>query len=72
MAKIGTIILIFCSFSVFFLFFSQVSWPIMTCLLFLEHLDTLLAEMSFSLDLYAFVILKKFINFFQFISASCF
>ena len=29
----------------------------MTCLLFCEHLDALLAEKYFSLDLYAFVIL---------------
>ena len=31
----------------------------MTCLLFCEHLDTLLSERSFSLDLYVFVTLKN-------------
>ena len=44
----------------------------MTCLSFCEHLDTLLAGRKFSLDLYAVVILKKFINFFQFFSAGCY
>ena len=31
----------------------------MTCLLFCEHLDALLAERIFSLDFCAFVIIKK-------------
>ena len=31
----------------------------MTCLLFWDHLDTLLAEKNFSLDLCAFVILEN-------------
>ena len=31
----------------------------MTCLSFCEHLDTLLAERSFSLDLYVFEIFKN-------------
>ena len=31
----------------------------MTCLLFCEHLDTLLAERNFSLDLYVLEILKN-------------
>ena len=39
----------------------------MTCLLFCEHLDTLLADGNFSLYLYAFEILKNF----QFFSESC-
>ena len=43
--------LIFCSFSFFFSVFSKVSLPIMTCLLFCEHLDTLLVEGNFSLVL---------------------
>ena len=57
MAKIGTIFLNFflCSFSVF-CFLRQVSMTIMTCLLFCDYLDTLLAEKNFSLGLYAFVI----------------
>ena len=38
----------------------------MTCLLFCEHLDTLFADGNFSLDLYAFEILKKLIIFFSF------
>ena len=55
MAKSGTILIIFLQFFLFFFqFFRQFSWPIMTCLLFFEHLDALLAEMIFSLDLYAF------------------
>ena len=41
-AKIGTIFLNFLQPFVFF-----VSLPIMTCLLFCEHLDTLLAEGNF-------------------------
>ena len=32
----------------------------MTCLLFCEHQDTLLAEGNFSLDLYVFGTLKNF------------
>ena len=51
MAKIGTI---FLNFLQFFSVFSLVSLPIMTCLLFCEHLDTLLAEGNFSFDLYVF------------------
>ena len=35
----------------------------MTCLLFCEHLDTLLAEKRFFLDLCAFVILKNLLIF---------
>ena len=61
----------FLQFSVF-LFFRQVSWPIIFCRLFCEHLDTLLAERTFSLELYAFVILKNLLTIFQFFSASCF
>ena len=53
--------LLFCSFS-FFPFFRRVSGPIITCLLFCQHLDALLAERIFSLDFCAFVILKKFLN----------
>ena len=34
----------------------------MTCLLFCEHLDTLLAEKSFSLDLRAFLILMTYFD----------
>ena len=44
----------------------------MTCRLFCDHLDTLLAESNFSFDFYAFVILKNVLTFFQFFSASCF
>ena len=35
----------------------------MTCLLFCEHLDALLAEKNFSLYLYAFVILRNLLTF---------
>ena len=35
----------------------------MTCILFCEHLDTLLAEKSFSLDSRAFLILKNLLIF---------
>ena len=38
----------------------------MTCLLFCEHLDTLLADGNFSLELYAFEILKNLITFSSF------
>ena len=38
----------------------------MTCLLFCEHLDTLLAEGMFSLDLYVFEILKNLLTFSSF------
>ena len=38
----------------------------MTCLLFCEHLDTLLTEGKFSLDLYAFGILKNLVTFSSF------
>ena len=58
MAKIE-IISIFLQFFVFFSVFRQVSKPIMTCLLFCDHLDTLLDARNFSLDLCAFVILKN-------------
>ena len=34
----------------------------MTCLLFCEHLDTILAEGDFSLDLYIFGILKNYVG----------
>ena len=63
--KLELIFLIFCSFS-FFSVFRQVSEPIMTCLLFCEHLGTVLAEKNFCLDIRAFVILKN-INFFSFL-----
>ena len=39
----------------------------MACLLFCEHLDALLAEKSFSLDLYAFVILRNLLTFSSFL-----
>ena len=35
----------------------------MTCLLFCEHLDALLAEKNFSLGLYAFIILRNLLTF---------
>ena len=38
----------------------------MTCLLFREHLDTLLIESNFSLDLYVFEILKNLVTFSSF------
>ena len=38
----------------------------MTCLLFCEHLDTIVAETKFSLDLYVFEILKKLVTFSSF------
>ena len=38
----------------------------MTCLLFCEHLDTLLAERNFYLDIFAFVILKNLLTFSSF------
>ena len=38
----------------------------MTCLLFREHLDTLLAAWNFSLDLYVFEILKNLVTFSSF------
>ena len=38
----------------------------MTCLLFCEHLDTVLAEGIFSLDLYVFEILKNLVTFSRF------
>ena len=41
------------------------TWQV--CLLFCENLDTLLAEMDFSLDLYAFVILKNLLTFSSFL-----
>ena len=65
MAKIGTIFLNFLKifvFSVFSLFYL----PIVTCLLFCEHLDTLLAERIFSFDLYVFEILKNLVTFSRF------
>ena len=39
----------------------------MTCLLFFEHLDALLAVKNFSLDLYAFVILRNLLTFSSFL-----
>ena len=39
----------------------------MTCLLFCEHLDALLAEKNFSLDLYAFVKLRNLLTFSSFL-----
>ena len=60
--KLELFFLIFCCFS-FFSVFSKVSEPIMTCLLFFEHLDTLFADGNFSLDLYAFEILETLITF---------
>ena len=59
--------LFFCNFS----FFLGGSWTVMTCLLVCEHLDTPLAQTNFSLDLYAFVILRN-LWIFQLFSASCF
>ena len=38
----------------------------MTCLLFCEHLDTLLAEGNFSFDLYVSEILKNLVTFSRF------
>ena len=38
----------------------------MTCLLFCERLDTVLAEGNFSWDLYAFEILKNLVTFSSF------
>ena len=38
----------------------------MTCQLFCEHLDTLLAEGNFSLDLYVFEIIKNLASFSSF------
>ena len=38
----------------------------MTCLLFCEHLDTLLAEGNFVLDLFVFEILKNLVTFSSF------
>ena len=38
----------------------------MTCLLFCEHLDTLLGKGNLSLDLYVFEILKNLITFSSF------
>ena len=40
--------------------------PITTCPFFCEHLDTLLAEGNFSLDLYVFEILKNLVTFSNF------
>ena len=40
---------------------------IMACLLFCEHPDALLAEKNFSLDLYAFVILRNLLTFSSFL-----
>ena len=60
--KLELFFLIF--FAVFrFSVFSEVYLPIMTCLLFREHLDTLLTEGNFSLYLYVFEILKKLVTF---------
>ena len=42
----------------------------MTCLLFCEHLNTLLADGIFSLDLYVFEILKNVETFSSFFSES--
>ena len=39
----------------------------MTCLLFCEDLEALLAEKSFSLDVYAFVILRNLLTFSSFL-----
>ena len=39
----------------------------MTCLLFCEHLDTLLSEGNVSLDLYIFEILKNLVTFSSFL-----
>ena len=39
----------------------------MNCLLFCEHLDALLAEKIFSLDLYAFVKLRNLLTFSSFL-----
>ena len=44
----------------------------MTCLLFCEHLGTLLAEKIFCLDIFAFVIIKKILTFSSFFSQSLF
>ena len=54
-------------FSFFFLFFRQVSSPIMTYLLFCQHLNILLAERNCFLDLYDFVILKILLTFSSFL-----
>ena len=69
MAKTGTIFLNFflCNFSGFFCFLRQVSWAIVACLLFCEHLVPLMAEENFSLDLYAFVILRNLLTFSSFL-----
>ena len=66
MAKIGTIFLNFLQF-VFFLFSAK-----FLCLLFCEHLNTLLAEGNFSLDLYVLEVLKNLVTFSKFFSESCF
>ena len=63
--KLKLFFIIFCSFS--FSAFRQVSEPIMTWL-FREHLDTLLAEKNFSLELCAFVILNILLTFANFLS----
>ena len=62
MSKIVINFLNFLQFLGFFLIFRQVSQPIMTCLLFCEHLGILLAEKN-CLDLCAFVILKSILTF---------
>ena len=67
MSKIGTNFLNFLQFCSFFLFFRQVSEPIDTCLLFCEHLGTLLAEKNFWLDLYAFETSKNILTFSSFL-----
>ena len=69
MANIGTIFLnFFAVFQVFFFcFLRQVSLTILTCLLFCEHLDALLAEKNFSMDIYAFVILRNLLTFSSFL-----
>ena len=40
---------------------------LLTCLLLCEHLDVLLAEKNFSLDLYAFLILRNLLTFSSFL-----
>ena len=66
MAKIGTNFLNFCIFSFFFLFLAKSLCLLWLAYCFAEHLDTLLAEGNFSLDLYVFWNIKILVTFSSF------
>ena len=61
--KLLSLLELFLRFFFFFWFFRHVSQAIMACFLCYEHLDTLLTERIFCVDLCAFVILNTLSTF---------